>query len=535
MMSQPVAPPPLKAPPPRRRRTWLKVLVFFALVLACFFGYKAWINHRDTAELNRVLAELDQSDPQWQLTHLLHERKPLPAGTDAAAEVIALQKLLTIHESMAPGSRNAWWTMQSDLYRKQGLDRWESFRQIFPNARIPAEVLEKLNTLYALAPAPEVFERTRKLHHLEHGQYQHVLKTMMVMTLLPDVQGSRGLANHMGFLAQIKCQAGQTGEAVEQLQGIFGIARSFENDPFYISHLVRMAIDGGACRDIDRLLAQATPLTDAQLQVLQEELARELKLTENLLYWSVRCERTTHDYDLAVVQEGRMTLGQVSRTTGRALKWQTNIPALDDTLVEYFPELLVGWGNRPTTLPRERVAQLQFFAAALAWAKLPEDQWTAGLARLEQEGPLLTGFLRNYNLYALGERTDSKREIASLRRIQNAVMQQRARLRSTQALIAAERFRLAHNRLPTQWNDLVPRFLPAAPIDPFTAKPLLIKTVPDGVSFYSVGIDLKDSNGMVHETEELPAKDIGAKLWDTKHRAIDLDKDWKHFRQLNYQ
>ena len=48
-------------------------------------------------------------------------------------------------------------------------------------------------------------------------------------------------------------------------------------------------------------------------------------------------------------------------------------------------------------------------------------------------------------------------------------------LRSLATACAVERYRMAHGRLPATLEDLVPAFLPSAPTDPLTGKPLCYK------------------------------------------------------------
>ena len=62
--------------------------------------------------------------------------------------------------------------------------------------------------------------------------------------------------------------------------------------------------------------------------------------------------------------------------------------------------------------------------------------------------------------------------------------------------IALKRYRLEHGSYPASLNDLVPKFLAAAPIDFMDGKPLRYKLRPDGdFLLYSVGEDGVDDGG----------------------------------------
>lgn len=68
--------------------------------------------------------------------------------------------------------------------------------------------------------------------------------------------------------------------------------------------------------------------------------------------------------------------------------------------------------------------------------------------------------------------------------------------RAAQAAIAIERFRRAHDeRLPATLEVLVPQFVDAVPLDPFTEQPVRYRQRGSGYVVYSVGPDLKDDGG----------------------------------------
>ena len=66
--------------------------------------------------------------------------------------------------------------------------------------------------------------------------------------------------------------------------------------------------------------------------------------------------------------------------------------------------------------------------------------------------------------------------------------------------IAAELYRLDHGNYPTGLDALVPKYLAALPKDTFSGKPLLFKSLPNGVLIYSVGPNGKDDGGAGDQT-----------------------------------
>jgi len=61
--------------------------------------------------------------------------------------------------------------------------------------------------------------------------------------------------------------------------------------------------------------------------------------------------------------------------------------------------------------------------------------------------------------------------------------------------VAAARMWDAERRLPRTWQDLVPKYLQAAPEDPFTGRPLGLLHAENALVMYSVGVDGEDAGG----------------------------------------
>ena len=79
--------------------------------------------------------------------------------------------------------------------------------------------------------------------------------------------------------------------------------------------------------------------------------------------------------------------------------------------------------------------------------------------------------------------------------------------RSADAAIAAERFRRATGALPGALGQLVPEYLPAVPIDPFSGGEIRYLKAADRVVVYSVGLNEQDDGG---EKIEYPVLRSGA-------------------------
>jgi hypothetical protein len=69
-------------------------------------------------------------------------------------------------------------------------------------------------------------------------------------------------------------------------------------------------------------------------------------------------------------------------------------------------------------------------------------------------------------------------------------------VRSTRVVVAMERYRRGHGeQLPARPEALVPDYLPAVPIDPFSGQPLIVANEARGYVVYSIGANRRDDGG----------------------------------------
>ena len=71
-------------------------------------------------------------------------------------------------------------------------------------------------------------------------------------------------------------------------------------------------------------------------------------------------------------------------------------------------------------------------------------------------------------------------------------------VRSFRTAVAVERFQRAHaGQLPASLSELVPSYLPSAPVDPFTGQPIRFSASADAYVVYSAGLNRTDNGGDV--------------------------------------
>jgi hypothetical protein len=83
----------------------------------------------------------------------------------------------------------------------------------------------------------------------------------------------------------------------------------------------------------------------------------------------------------------------------------------------------------------------------------------------------------------------------ALSRVATIGMRTIAHLRTTQAALAVQRYRLANDKLPENLAELVPEYLENIPKDPFDGNELRYKKLDRDFVVYSIGDDLSDDGG----------------------------------------
>jgi len=89
----------------------------------------------------------------------------------------------------------------------------------------------------------------------------------------------------------------------------------------------------------------------------------------------------------------------------------------------------------------------------------------------------------------------------------------KADVRSLEAAIALRNYRIDKKRLATDFEELVPEYLPRAPRDPFTGGELRFRREGGYVTVYSVGPNRRDDGGQLESgPDDRMAPDIGVRI-----------------------
>lgn len=276
---------------------------------------------------------------------------------------------------------------------------------------------------------------------------------------LEHVQMMRGGARALSLQCQVDLHHDRPHEAVENIIALVALARTLDQEPCLIAHLVRIAIHSMAIRDM-QLAMRAVQISDEDLVRLQQAL-RKIGVESNLRR--------------ALAGEG--VFGYMACVDMRAMNGLTPQEAKEiagrTPQRRYDAAMILRNNNRIIEASEAGLAD------AIRVAHDVEDE----LADLMKSTPNRIIFMMSAMMtpaYSRGveafARSASQRDLAD-------------------AAIAAERFRRQHGKWPDKLEQLVPDFLPAAPVDPFNNQPLKLIATPVEFKVYSVGQDGKDDGG----------------------------------------
>ena len=283
-------------------------------------------------------------------------------------------------------------------------------------------------------------------------------------TLLPHLARLRSLAQLMRWEAIQQSARGDRVEALRALKSGAAIAASLEKEPLLISYMVRIAILNVWLRALEHIVTKHT-LTDAELSELTDLLVRAEQAGREVLHRAIVGERAigVAAFDLDYKTFESISAGGTSP--------DAELPDfLRIGLYEF--RRAAGMNNRDLAFYLDRLNELENAVTNDHSGILQKAQ--AVTDTIEQELPkhrlryLISGMI----LPSISKAMEKEAFIA-------------AELRCARAALAIERFRLKKSgRLPSP-HELVPAFLPAWPLDPFTNDPLEYEKLPVGYQIVS--------------------------------------------------
>ena len=266
-------------------------------------------------------------------------------------------------------------------------------------------------------------------------------------SLLPRIQQTRAAARLLTLEAEVHARRGEAHAAARSVRAILALARSLDREPLLVSQLVRIAINGIACEQIERFLP-AIEFSQADLIEFERLLAAiddEAGFRRTLL-----AER-------AIL---------ISEFENRATFYHSLLLSGDETA---FLQVMAKYvdASRSAALPlREAIEQTDEEVANFLKPRIA--QWRFPITSLLAP---------------------------SFRPACDAICSAQARQATARTAIAIELYRGAHGEAPDTLDRLAPGFLEQPPVDPFDGAPLRYHRDAAGYKVYSIGPDGIDQGG----------------------------------------
>ncbi len=311
--------------------------------------------------------------------------------------------------------------------------------------------------------------------------------------LLPILTSMRAAAKLAHLDGMLKLIDQDLNGAAETAQLQFALAGMLNEYPTILGRIMQIVMEALAVQTIENTL-RVGQLRDANLALLIESI--DLHLANGTMEWVLWGERA---FFVAVCDE--LISGKLSLTD---IMIGTNDDSAAD-ISSLFPDLLIRKNQIRGVEILTRLVDAADDPIALTKAV---KQINAEVRALPVTQIIVRSILPSLS-----------RAVALQHRIT-------ARLRSAKAILAAERFRLDTGRLPKSLEELVPTYLEALPIDPFTGAPLRFAFSDEGIVIYSIGEDLVDDGGLVARRKKRPQfLDVGVRLHKPEHRGLLLIDD----------
>src|ERR1700687_2882088 len=297
------------------RRLWVILALLIVLPLIAIAGVLTfrqcsflWKHPEVEAEANRQLgeaiAEPSRLDPHWRLEDIEADRAVVRDERNSA--------LVAMEAARLKPKRWPFWEFgveheDGDLVsRIHPLD--DSFSDLELHRQLSPEMITALRT--ELERAAAALDQSRKLADLPEGRYPITYPDDWFATPVPHLSGTRQIAHLLAYDVMLRAQDADTDAALNSCLAILNAARSFGDEPFLSSSLVRTGCDAIAVGKTQRVLAQGQP-TVAALERLQQLFEKEEAEPVSLI--GLRGERAGGDRLLSEVQAGKRQLSHSGR------------------------------------------------------------------------------------------------------------------------------------------------------------------------------------------------------------------------------
>jgi hypothetical protein len=296
-----------------------------------------------------------------------------------------------------------------------------------------------------------------------------------IATTQPQIQSIRLGSRVILLQFHVDLHCGQTSNAVACLLDQLALADALDQEPILTSQLVRLALVSVAIKNVQQIL-QCADLSDSEIVQIQQGL-------RNIEYTACLQRALAGDRAIAFSMCGDP---QLSPANGTLTQPGSRQP-------------LTRTPNRTTDAAEILELNLRITTGA---EKSLYDAWQAGLGAAADVEGLTPGAWSGFS-YSMAVLLSP-----AYRQALTAFARSAAKRNCADVALAAELYRHRHGAWPETIPELVPEFLPSAPLDPFTNQLLKLVTRADKLIVYSVGTDSVDNGGNISDGDE-PGVDVG--------------------------
>ncbi len=444
------------------RRVILGILLVLLVVLLIMGTYtlvmRWYVTRNANREFDQAAAELDRSDPKWRWDDIEAGRQTLPPEQNGALILVAAAQQLPPSWSDQPGSVPAPGAAHpgpADPLPQSVPDR--IWTDVPANGSVPPPLVAELLQEWRALAAP--LAEARRLIDFPKGRAPLALALNPIETPMPQLDQLRQVALLLRLDALAQIEEGKPDAALNAVCALLNAAHSLVDEPSIRAYLTRTREVQTALGTAERVLARGQPSKD-RLEALARLLDREEADAVPSLRAGLRGDRA-----LFACQLERLANG--------------SIPSPDQGFFARWKDWL---SVRPVDA-ENRAPSLRLLTRLVKAVGLPRPQREQAIAEFEAERKSLAAspngkLAAQFCVPGAAVFASHDRYVAAVR--------------CARAAVAVEIFRRDHGRWPNTLSELVPTYLPAVPIDPFTDQPVRMELLNDGLVVYSVGTDGED-------------------------------------------
>ncbi|MCI0639487.1 MAG: hypothetical protein L0Y72_14705 [Gemmataceae bacterium] len=415
---------------PRKRLLW--GLLILALCAGAPLGYLLWQANAQRRELAEVIAELDREEPNWRFFDMVRKRKHVPPARNSADVILAAYAKFP--------------KAFGDIPILQEIELMP------PNKALTAA---QENALWAaVQPFEAGLADALAIADMDEGSFAITYNEDIISTLIPHAQKVREMAAWLAHDAALKAHKGNLAGACLSARAALNAGRSFGDEPFTVTVLVRIACVRLALDALERTLASGDA-PDSELDRLQRLLEKEWQ--EDFFPMAARTERGVLHQIFSLLDSKKIDFKFIA--------------ALSEQNASTSARAFGFIGNSQNSAHTQG---LRYANQAVKISKLPVHEQFDAIEKLQAEyidlpevAKLLTPNWKKFH--------------------GNTFLRGKAQAACGMLGVALERYRQKHGHWPDKLEALLPDFVADIPPDPCDGQPLRYRKTKDGVVVYSIG------------------------------------------------